>query len=108
MVYYVLSMQMRGKLYTFGRNGSNKLLYILPSAWFATFPAVARAKSSSAHVVFAMSGHQKVAKTALAKKKLKKLPTPIASPDSPEIFSDLSKMSLGNFTRIGQHYAPIT
>ena len=59
---------MRGKLYTFGRNGSNKLLYILPSAWFATFPAVARAKSSSAHVVFAMSGHQKVAKTALAKK----------------------------------------
>jgi hypothetical protein len=50
----------------------------------------------------------KSGKNCLGKKKLKKLPTPIASPDSPEIFSDLSKMSLGNFTRIGQHYAPIT
>ena len=56
MVYYVLYMQMRGKLYTFGRNGSNKFLYILPSACFATFPAVARAKSPAA---YAMSGHQK-------------------------------------------------
>ena len=53
---------MRGKLYTFGRNGSNKFLHILPSACFATSPAAARAKSSAAH---AMSGHQKVAKTAL-------------------------------------------
>ena len=65
MVYYVLYMQMRGKLYTFGRNGSNKFLHILPSACFATSPAAARAKSSAAH---AMSGHQKVAKTALKKK----------------------------------------
>ena len=96
---------MRGKLYTFGRNGSNKLLYILPSAWFATFPAVARAKSSAAH---AMSGHQKVAKSALLWPLGCALPTPIASPDSPEIVSDLSDMPLGNFTRIGQRYAPIT
>ena len=36
------------------------------------------------------------------------LPTPIASPDSPEFFSILSEMPLGNFTRIGQRYAPIT
>ena len=55
-------MQRRGKFYTFRRNGSNKFLYILPSVCFATFPAIARAKSSAAH---AMSGHQKVAKTAL-------------------------------------------
>ena len=53
---------MRGKLYTSGRNGSNKFPYMLPSVCFATFPAIARAKSSAAH---AMSGHQKVAKTAL-------------------------------------------
>ena len=65
MVYCVLYMQMRGKFYTFRRNGSKKFLYILPSACFATFPAIARAKSSSVH---AMSGHQKVAKTALKKK----------------------------------------
>ena len=102
IIYY---MQMRGKLYTFGRNGSNKLLYILPSAWFATFPAVARAKSSAAH---AMSGHQKVANTALLWPLGCALPTPIASSDSPEFFSFLSEMSLGNFTRTGQRYAPIT
>ena len=36
------------------------------------------------------------------------LPTPIASPDSPEFFSILLEMPLGNFTRIGQCYAPIT
>ena len=51
---------MRGKFYTSGRNGSNKVLYILPSVCFATFLAIARAKSSAAH---AMSGHQKVANT---------------------------------------------
>ena len=105
MVYYVLYMQMRGKLYTFGRNGSNKFLYILPSACFATFPAAARAKSSAAH---AMSGHQKVAKTALLWPLGCALPTPIASPDLPDFFSILSEMPLGNFTRIGQRYAPIT
>ena len=59
---------MRGKMYTFGRNGSNKVLYILPSVCFATFLAVARAKSSAAH---AMSGHQKVAKNKLIKGVLK-------------------------------------
>ena len=75
---------MRGKLYTFRRNGSKKFLYILPSACFATFPAIARAKSSSVH---AMSGHQKVAKSALLWPLGCALPTPIASPDSPEFFS---------------------
>ena len=96
---------MRGKLYTFGRNGSNKFLYILPSICFATFPAVARAKSSAVH---AMSGHQRVAKPALFWPLGCALPTPIASPDSPEFFSILSEMPLGNFARIGQRYAPIT
>ena len=96
---------MRGKLYTFGRNGSNKVLYILPSVCFATFLAVVRAKSSAAH---AMSGHQKVAKTALLWPLGCALPTPIASPDSPDFFSILSEMALGNFTRIGQRYAPTT
>ena len=96
---------MRGKLYTFGRNGSNKFLCLLPSVCFATFLAVVRAKSSAAH---AMSGHQKVAKTALLWPLGCALPTPIASSDSPEFFSILSEMPLGNFTRIGQRYAPIT
>ena len=96
---------MRGKLYTFGRNGSNKFLYILPSVCFATFLAVARAKSSAAH---AMSGHQKVANTALLWPLGCALPTPIASSDSPELFNILSEMASGNFTRIGQRYAPIT
>ena len=96
---------MRGTLYTFGRNGSNKFLYSLPPVCFATFPAVVRAKSSAAH---AMSDHQKVAKTALLWPLGCALPTPIASPDSPEFFSILSEMPLGNFARIGQRYAPIT
>ena len=96
---------MRGKLYTFGRNGSNKFLHILPSACFATFPAAARAKSSAAH---AMSGHQKVAKTALLWPLGCALPTPIASPDLPEFFCIFSEVPLGNFTRIGQRYAPTT
>ena len=96
---------MRGKFYTFRRNGSKKFLYILPSACFATFPAVARAKSPAAH---AMSGHQKVAKTALLWPLGCALPTPIASPDLPDFFSILSEMLSGNFTRTGQRYAPIT
>ena len=98
---------MRGKLYTFGRNGFNKFLYTLPSVCFATFLAVVRAKSSAVH---AMSGHQKVAKPALLWPLgcTCALPTPIASSDSPEFFSILSEMASGNFTRIGQRYAPIT
>ena len=96
---------MRGKLYTFGRNGSNKFLYILPPVCFETFPAAVRAKSSAAH---AMSGHQKVAKSALLWPLGCALPTPIASPDLPDFFSILLEMPLGNFTRIGQCYAPIT
>ena len=95
---------MSGKLYTFGRNGSNKFLYILPPVCFATFLAVVRAKSSAAHD---MSGHQKVAKTALLWHLGCALPTPIASSDSPEFFSILSEMAPGNFTSIGQRYAPI-
>jgi hypothetical protein len=108
MVYYVLYMQMRGKLYTSRRNGSNKVLYILPSACFATFLAVVRAKIVRGTCFFCYVRPPKSGKNCLEKKKLKKLPTPIASPDSPEFFSDLSEMPLGNFTRIGQHYAPIT
>ena len=104
MVYYVLFMQMRGKLYIFGRNGSNKAQYFLHPVCFAAFPAVVRDKPSAAH---AMPGHQKVVKTALLWPLGCALPTPIASSDSPELFVILSEMALGNFPRIGQRYAPI-
>jgi len=101
-------MQMRGKFYTFRRNGSNKFLYILPSVCCPTFLAVVRAKIVRGTCFFCYVRPPKSGKNCLEEKKLKKLPTPIASPDSPEIFSDLSDMPLGNFTRIGQRYAPIT
>ena len=97
-------MQMRGKLYTFGRNGSNKFLYLLPPVCFTTFPAVVRAKSFAAHV---MPGHQKVVKTALLWPLGCALPAPIAASDSPELLIILSEMGLGNFPRIGQRYALI-
>ena len=106
MVYYVLCMQMRGTLYTFGRNGSNKSQYVLSPVCFATFPAVVWAKLPAAH---AMSGHQKVVKTALLwpLRCAFNLPTPIASSDSPELFVILSEMALGKFSRIVHRYAPI-
>ena len=55
----------------------------------------------------AMSGHQKVVKTALLWPVGCALPTPIASSDSPDLFVILSEVALGNLSRIGQRYAPI-
>ena len=103
MVYYVLYMQMRGKLYTFGRNGANEFLYILPSVCFATSPAIARAKSCM--LCPATKKWQKLPCSGLLGAHCQRLSRRRIHLNS---LAFLSEMPLGNFTRIGQRYAPIT